>query len=361
MGSDKPVVNPRLVDYFGLNFTQDDVDFAIPHLQEDISLYLDPFLLWKSDRADYRGLHSQLLAFFEQLRTDVLAGRKLKARQSLLECRETRELGLGYALGTKKGSAIGPELAERILSIYEEIPQIQQSGLTHVEVIGLVVPKVAEDRLSDISAAVLKHFLIDFTRTRASLLKIPTKRFQLSSVYDHDRRLWRPVTADLPYNPYDDSPLLFAPLDLLRHLPWINYEDYYGSAFVRHVLPPGTRTRKVKKEEVLAHNRRRFSEVERYVADRERRADSCEPTPLFDPLKLATLRKKFAELRALPIGKKDGSDKRYEQLAHELLQSLLYPELEFAAAQVRTVSGAHITRVSGLCGGVELGEQGVWE
>ncbi len=34
-----PVINPRLTDGFGLLLTQDEVDFAIPHLREDIPLY----------------------------------------------------------------------------------------------------------------------------------------------------------------------------------------------------------------------------------------------------------------------------------------------------------------------------------
>jgi hypothetical protein len=183
---------------------------------------------------------------------------------------------------------------------------------------------------------------VEFTLARAQRLGIPTRQFRLSSVYDHDRQLWRPLTSRLPFNPLDDSPLLFAPLNLLRHLPWINYEDYYRSMFVRSVLPPGRRARKVGKEQVLAYNRKTYTVVERYVDERERLAPQCQPAPLFDPLKLATLLKKFAQLRTLPTGKTDGSDKRYEDLAYDLLRSLLYPELKFAKDQVRTDSGAHI-------------------
>jgi hypothetical protein len=103
--------------------------------------------------------------------------------------------------------------------------------------------------------------------------------------------------------------------------------------------------RKVRKEDVLAYNRRSFTSVERYVAEREQQAPNCQPAPLFDPLKLPTLRRKLVALRGLPTGKTDGSDRRYEELAYELLESLLYPELEFAASQVRTESGAHIRDV----------------
>jgi hypothetical protein len=42
------LINPRLTDYHGVSASQADLDFAIPFFKEDIPLYVDPFLLWKS-------------------------------------------------------------------------------------------------------------------------------------------------------------------------------------------------------------------------------------------------------------------------------------------------------------------------
>jgi hypothetical protein len=53
-------------------------------------------------------------------------------------------------------------------------------------------------------------------------------------------------------------------------------------------------------------------------------------------------KRKFAEIRKLPTGKEDGADWKYEDLSGALLSSLLYPHLDFAAAQSRTDSGRHI-------------------
>jgi len=48
--------------------------------------------------------------------------------------------------------------------------------------------------------------------------------------YGHDRHSFRPgLRAQLPSNPLDDSPLLLAPLNMLRHVPWINDADGYPS------------------------------------------------------------------------------------------------------------------------------------
>jgi hypothetical protein len=116
------LINPRLVDYFGLTFTQDDVDFAIPHLREDISLYLDPFLLWASDNDLYQELHRHLTAFFSRLRQLVQTNHGAEALRQLLACEEPKELGLGYTAGGKRGSAVGPRLAENMLAVYQHVP-----------------------------------------------------------------------------------------------------------------------------------------------------------------------------------------------------------------------------------------------
>ena len=41
------LIRPRLTDYYGISLAQAELDFAIPFLNEDIPLYVDPFLLWK--------------------------------------------------------------------------------------------------------------------------------------------------------------------------------------------------------------------------------------------------------------------------------------------------------------------------
>ena len=335
------LVNPRLSDVFGLVIRQDEVDFVVPHLREDLPLSLDPFLLWKSDRTDYQELHQVLLGFVEQIRAHVIAGRIGAAHTLLAEVREPFELGLGYAAGSKRGSAIGPSLRSAIIETFQQVPQLESGGLDHLEILALVVPKIAEDRISDVSASVLKRWLAEFTASRCHELGIPTRRYRLTG-WNADRLDWRPFDASLPYNPIDGSPVLLAPLDLLRRLPWINYADYYKTTYARLVLPPGRHNRAVPKDAVLAYNRANYEVVRGYVTSREEQSEACTPDPLFTPLRLDTLKRKAAQLRALPTGRVDGADKKFEDLAYDLLSSLLYPELDLAKAQVRTISGAHI-------------------
>jgi hypothetical protein len=340
----KGLVNPRLSDVFGLVIRQDEVDFLVPHMREDLPLYLDPFLLWKSENPHYRELHNVLLGFVEQVRTQALAGHIIAAQTLLAEVREPVELGLGYAAATKRGSAVGPTLSASIIETFRQVPQLENAGLDHLEILALLVPKIAEDRISDLTASVIKRWLAEFTSIRCKDLGIPTRRYRLTG-WDSDRLDWRPFDARLPYNPNDGSPVLLVPLDLLRRLPWINYPDYYKTTYAHLVLAAGRHNRAIAKETVLVHNRAHYELVRSYVTSREQAAGACGPDPLFTPLLLDTLKRKAAQLHALPTGRVDGSDKRFEDLAFDLLSSLLYPELDLAGEQERTISGAHIRDV----------------
>lgn len=57
------IVRPRLNDYHGILLLQDKVDDAIPFINEDIPLFVDPFLLWKSPSQMDNGIHNTILEF----------------------------------------------------------------------------------------------------------------------------------------------------------------------------------------------------------------------------------------------------------------------------------------------------------
>ena len=277
--------NPRLIDVFGSDFTQDDVEFAIPRLKEDIPLYVDPFLLWNSHKAEYKALHERLLDFFQLLSYRVRTRDTNRAAQLLAGCEEQRAMGLGYASGTKRGSNLGPKLIGDIIRSHALVPQLNIGELRHIEELQLVIPGIAEDRISDTACSILKDYFIDFTATQARELDIPIRPFRLGNVYDSVRQVWVPaLRAFLPFNPMDDSPILLVPLDLLRHLPWINYPDYYKTTYAPHVLLADTRRKQVAKATVLAYNARNYVEVEHYVDDKEKTGSLCHPDSLFKPL-----------------------------------------------------------------------------
>lgn len=73
------IIRPRLNDFHNIPFTQEEVDFAIPFVDEDIPLYVDPFLLWKSPSMQDNSLHLLINNSFNNL--GDLTNRGKKKRQ----------------------------------------------------------------------------------------------------------------------------------------------------------------------------------------------------------------------------------------------------------------------------------------
>ena len=99
------VIRPRLSDYYNIPLLQAEVDFAIPFMDEDIPLYVDPFLLWKSPSQMDNVLHEGLLSAFNNLGRIYLEGKETLAIDNLVYLSECDEVGLGLSK-TRKGRPI---------------------------------------------------------------------------------------------------------------------------------------------------------------------------------------------------------------------------------------------------------------
>ena len=61
------LIRPRFTEFNDVFIPQAELDFAIPFLDEDIPLYVDPFLLWRSPGLHDKGLHQVILGAFNNL------------------------------------------------------------------------------------------------------------------------------------------------------------------------------------------------------------------------------------------------------------------------------------------------------
>ena len=178
------IVRPRLNDFYKLPFTQAEVEFAIPFLDEDIPLYLDPFLLWKSPSQQDNSLHISIMNSFNYLGSIFLKDEKT-AVQILKEISECDEVGLGNSK-TKHGKRIGDKMAKTILSTFKNIPQIKRQGFTHLEELQLLIKNFSRDRVSDISCNFIKSFLLNNSRSSASTINTHAKEGILVNAYIRD-------------------------------------------------------------------------------------------------------------------------------------------------------------------------------
>lgn len=334
------LIRPRLTDHHGIMAPQAELDFAIPFFDEDIPLYIDPFLLWRSPSQQDQALHTSLVNAFNHLGYLASQGEETQAVSILIAASECDEVGMGSSV-TRKGKRIGESKAKEILTLFKRIPSYSQRGFRHFEEIQFFVEGISKDRISDISCSFLKSFLIDFTIQQCEKVGIPRQTVDVTNVYDYRKNVFEKQSGlTLPVNPMNGQPILFVPKRWLRFVPWINYDDYFQKYCPQDEI--SHKPDELTRVEVLDYNRDHYGVVDAYIAEKERTFEDCKNDPLFSQIPISSAKRKLALIKKLPTGKVNNADKKYEDLIGQLLPSLLYPKLDFAQEQARTESGVSI-------------------
>ena len=115
------LIRPRFTEYNNVHIPQHELDFAVPFLNEDVPLYIDPFLIWKSPSLADKGLHQMIIAAFNNLGELTRNGRLDEAIEQLINASECDEVGLGNS-SSRKGKRIGKNCAKDVLSLFKKIP-----------------------------------------------------------------------------------------------------------------------------------------------------------------------------------------------------------------------------------------------
>jgi hypothetical protein len=221
------LIRPRITDYYEISIPQSQIDFAIPFFDEDLPLYVDPFLLWKSPSQQDQALHTSMINSFNHLNFLTHHGREEEAREILMIASECDEVGLGHSM-KRKGKRIGENKANEILSLFKEIPEYSKHGFIHFEEIQLYIKDISKDRISDFACNFIKSFLIDFTIQSSEELGIHLNETIIPSLYDYRKNNFvRDQSVRLPVHPDSNEPIIFVPKRWLRFNPWLNFDEYF--------------------------------------------------------------------------------------------------------------------------------------
>jgi hypothetical protein len=257
-----------------------------PILTVDTPLFLDPFLIYDRETDHFAGSHAEIIHFFTLMfktiaraganRTSVSWRRTVDA----LVFPEVEELCLGYTrLGTK-GIGSGRELATLVAEALWEAIQAGVQEIKHFEEVCIIRGGIGADRISDITAALVRYRLAEYTEAICGHYGVPLEAARYTrGRYDFRHERWISTIFQLPRNPYNNKPILLVPRLYLRDLPTINADDFWTycysneNATIRLEFSDDI-TRRVSKQEIIDFARRHGEIRERYLHYRERHAGS---------------------------------------------------------------------------------------
>jgi hypothetical protein len=272
----------KFSELFKIQRTSSD-DWFDPILSLDTRLFIDPFLLYSTEQGHFEGSHKEVIAFFNSVFQLVAKSRGETSSVSwrkavdLLRFGEVEEICLGYTGAGTGGLGSGTILARVIASALWEAIQAGLEEITHFEEVRILREGIGADRISDITAGLLRGRLTEYTAAVCQThgVAVETVRYPRGH-YDVQEEFWIPLEARLPRNPYNSKPVLLVPRRYLRDLPTISPEDFWEYCYsnendtIRNDYSFDV-TRNVDKKTIVDFARRHPDIRKKYVADVEKR------------------------------------------------------------------------------------------
>jgi hypothetical protein len=204
-------------------------------LINDLPLFIDPFLLFNSEKEDYQKLHSQILEYVTFLRDKSLEeGIRSGLLKSWFIFSEVKQNWLGYSLMGNGGSGLGIDFAtalnKNLHTLFTDFGKETITHSSHLEKLCLVKDGVGRDNISDFTVNLIKFYLLEYTQAFAKkyIDESMCKTFAISRViFDYKTESWKNGTFYLPS--YNNDFVLLTPKDMLtKDETWINKTDIIG-------------------------------------------------------------------------------------------------------------------------------------
>lgn len=201
-------------------------------LLNDIPLFIDPFLLYASDKEEYKALHEKILDYLVFLRDKAAAGEVSLPKIKRWYCfHEVKQNWLGYSETGNGGSGLGVDFGEsmtkNICGVFRDLRNETITDTSHLEKLCLFKTGVGRDNVSDFTCNLIKEYLLQYTETFARTYLQPEQCRSVAVekvAFDHELEVWKSGVFYLPY--FNDDYVLLTPKDILtKDENWINAND----------------------------------------------------------------------------------------------------------------------------------------
>lgn len=200
----------------------------------DLPLFIDPFLLFTSEKQEYQDLHESILTYLRYLR-DVATEDLDRARiRDLYRFKEVKQNWLGFTLLGNGGSGLGESFAQALhaslSTILRDFGSETITESSHLEKLCLIKGGVGRDNISDFTTNLIKDYICRYTAEFAGEHIDPDRCAEFAVTrarFDYATETWVTVRYVLPE--LNGDFVLLTPTDLLtRSDTWINYSDMIG-------------------------------------------------------------------------------------------------------------------------------------
>jgi len=222
-------VNPDVIEKYGA--------FNIS-LINDFPLFIDPFLLFNSDKEKYQEMHGEILRYLAFLRDRSISMGKMSdgLLRSWYCFPEVKQTWLGYSkignMGRGPGMEFAKTLNDNLHGIFSDFDDNRISRSSHLEKLCLIKENTGRDNISDFVTNLIKGYLLEYTQNFAqkNIDKSYLRKFTVRHAkFNYKTFTWNAEKFTLPAWSVSQNRLdyvLLTPKDLLtKDDTWINKND----------------------------------------------------------------------------------------------------------------------------------------
>ena len=242
-------------------------------LVNDLPLFVDPFLLFDSERPELRALHDDIIKYLVFVRDRAQADELTEgAISQWLFFREVKQNWLGFSRqgnsGTGLGKSFADALARNFKRVFRNFGEETLTKSSHLEKLGLLSGGVGRDHLSDFTTNLIKGYLLKYTEDFAEQHLRPDrlKRVHVERVsFNYETRRWQSGHFNLPW--HNGDYVILTPCDILtREEAWINQDDMLSQFFQLRTSLPDDQLRAQVNDHFLQQINKRSTQGERKAA-----------------------------------------------------------------------------------------------
>ncbi|WP_028267445.1 hypothetical protein [Arthrobacter sp. MA-N2] len=197
----------------------------------DLPLFIDPFLLFNSERDEYQKLHEQIIEYLVFLRDNARPDLDPGLIKAWYRFKEVKENWLGFTLFGNGGRALGDDFARALHaslgSILNDFGNEKITQGSHLEKLSLIKPGVGRDSISDFTTNLIKDYLLEYTQAFARKHIDPSlcDTFSVTRAkFNYQTKSWMTIKYYLPRR--GNEFVVLTPSDLLtKDETWINHSD----------------------------------------------------------------------------------------------------------------------------------------
>lgn len=207
-------------------------------LSSDLPLFIDPFLLFASEKDEYKALHKHVVGHLLFLKEYATENDIQDLDLRLFEFPEIKQNWLGLAQYGNGGKGLGSRFARNVIrafnGFYSSFGEEEITDETHIEKLTLLNSGVGKDFISDFTTNLIFEYLLEYTEKFAVnyLKESQVTEFSIRCKFKKETKIWYPRTFKLPYffRETDGDFILLTPLDILTvDDAIINNNDFYSN------------------------------------------------------------------------------------------------------------------------------------